>query len=175
MSRRRYSPEFKTKVVLEVLKGEQTLNEIASKYQVLPKSIIEWKKRFLENAELAMEPNILFKEYKKKIEELEKKNERYAKKIGELTIEKEWLEKKLRGSDLRAKQALLLQAKDKIDTKLSANKKARLLGISRSALYYTKRESSYKELIKKKIIELASDEYMCVYGEKKVHQELLKA
>jgi len=103
MSRRRFSPEFKTKVVLEVLKGELTLNEIASKYQVLPKSIIEWKKRFLENAELAMESNILIKEYKKKIEELKKKNERYAKKIGELTINKEWLEKKLRGLDLRAK------------------------------------------------------------------------
>jgi len=174
MKRRKFSAEFKTKVVLEVLKGELTLNEIAAKYQVLPKSILDWKKKFLENAELAMEPNVLIKEYKKKIEELEKKNERYAKKIGELTVEKEWLEKKLRGLDLRAKQALLLQAIDSIDKKLSSNKKAKLLGISRSALYYTKRVNPQKELIKRRIVEIANDEYMCVYGEKKVHQELLQ-
>ena len=39
MSRKRttYSAEFKAKVVLEILEGEKTLNEIASKYDLLPK------------------------------------------------------------------------------------------------------------------------------------------
>ena len=58
MSRKmtKYTTEFKTKIVLEVLKGENTLNEIASKYNIIPKNIMNWKKIFMDNAELAMEP-----------------------------------------------------------------------------------------------------------------------
>ena len=48
--RRNFTAEFKTKVVLEVLSGEKTLSEIASKYEILPKSIQTWKNQFLSNA-----------------------------------------------------------------------------------------------------------------------------
>ena len=34
-----YSAEFKTKIVLEVLKGDKTINEIASEYNIIPKNI----------------------------------------------------------------------------------------------------------------------------------------
>ncbi len=37
--RKSYSAEFKAKLVLEVLEGEKTINEIASSYEVLPLSI----------------------------------------------------------------------------------------------------------------------------------------
>jgi len=41
MSRKmtKYTTEFKTKIVLEVLKGESTLNKIASNYNIIPKNI----------------------------------------------------------------------------------------------------------------------------------------
>ena len=41
MSRKmtKYSTQFKTKIVLEVIKGENTLNEIASKYNIIPKNL----------------------------------------------------------------------------------------------------------------------------------------
>jgi len=66
MSRKmsKYTTEFKTKIVLEVLKGEDTLNELASKYNIIPKNIMNWKKIFMDNAELAMEPAKAIKEYK---------------------------------------------------------------------------------------------------------------
>mgnify|MGYP003591781678 CR=1 FL=1 len=50
MSRKRttYSADFKAKIVLEVIEGEKTLNEIASKYDLLPKNVQNWKKQFLE-------------------------------------------------------------------------------------------------------------------------------
>ena len=48
-----YSADFKAKVVLELLSGEQTIAQIASKYEISAKSLIEWKKQFLENASLA--------------------------------------------------------------------------------------------------------------------------
>jgi putative transposase len=41
---RNYSPEFKAKVVLELLQENKTINEIENKYYILPKSLIEWRK-----------------------------------------------------------------------------------------------------------------------------------
>ena len=59
MSKKRtvYSATLKVKVVLEVLKGEKTLNQISQEYNILPKNILNWKKQFLDNAEIAMEPS----------------------------------------------------------------------------------------------------------------------
>jgi transposase-like protein len=42
-NRKNYSPEFKAKVVLELLQENKTINEMTSKYGILTKSLIEWK------------------------------------------------------------------------------------------------------------------------------------
>ena len=83
--RRVFIVEFKTKLVLEVLKNDKTLNEIA------PKNLQNWKKIFLENAEMAMEPAKAIKEYKDENIKLQSKIDDYAKIVGKMTIEKEWL------------------------------------------------------------------------------------
>ena len=88
--RRVFSSEFKVKLVLEVLKNEKPLNQIAKEYNILPKNLINWKKQFLENAEIAMEPSKAVKEYKDQIQELEKKVDKYAKTVGKLTVERNW-------------------------------------------------------------------------------------
>ena len=58
MSRKRtvYTAEYKTRLVLEVLKEDKTLAEIASANKITPLNLQNWKKIFLANAELAMEP-----------------------------------------------------------------------------------------------------------------------
>ena len=59
MSKRRqkYSAEFKTKVVLEVLKEQETLSEIAGRYGIHPTQIAKWKRTFLEKSpEIFSEP-----------------------------------------------------------------------------------------------------------------------
>ncbi len=76
-----YTAEFKTKIVLEVLAGEKTLNEIASEYNIVPKNIMNWKKIFLENASLAMEPSKAIKEYKDENKKLQAQIDEYAKKV----------------------------------------------------------------------------------------------
>ena len=48
-----YSADFKTKVVLELLEGDLTLNQISTKYSLVPKSVRNWKNIFLKNANLA--------------------------------------------------------------------------------------------------------------------------
>ncbi len=57
MSRKKtvYTTELKTRLVLKLLKGEKTVNEIASENNIIPKNLKNWKDKFLENVELAME------------------------------------------------------------------------------------------------------------------------
>lgn len=93
MSRKRktYSADFKAKLVLELLEEQQTLNEIASKYDVLPKSLKDWKKQFLANASLAFDKSAVVKEYREEIEQLSKEKDKMAKKLGEVIVERDWV------------------------------------------------------------------------------------
>jgi len=142
--RKTYSAEFKAKVVLEVLEAELTLNQIASKYELLPANVKNWKKMFLENMSLAFDKSTVVKEYKEKIETLEKSNDSLAKKVGNLTVEKDFLVEKL--------QSLVSSKTRKkfVDTEheMSLNQQCKLLHIAKSTLYYTpvKRFSSEWEI-----------------------------
>ena len=93
MSRKRttYSAEFKAKVVLEVLDGEKTLNEIATKYELLPKNLQNWKKQFVDNAFLAFDKSTVAKEYKEEIEKLKKAKDATSKKLGEVIVERDFV------------------------------------------------------------------------------------
>ena len=47
-NRKIYDGNFKARVVLEVIKGQKTISEIASEYGVYPNQIINWKKKAIE-------------------------------------------------------------------------------------------------------------------------------
>ena len=49
-SRRNHSPAFKAKVALEALKGQQTVIEIAERFDVHPTQVTQWKVQLLERA-----------------------------------------------------------------------------------------------------------------------------
>ena len=102
-----YSAEFKTKIVLEVLKGEKTINEIASEYNIIPKNIQNWKNIFLANAVVAMEPAKAVKEYNEEIDKLKAKNDEYAKIVAKLTVENNWMSGKLRSLDSKRRHSFL--------------------------------------------------------------------
>jgi len=68
-----YTAEFKTKVVLELLSGDQTVSQIPSKYSLISESIQNWKKMFLANASLAFNADAALAEIKKTVTEQEKK------------------------------------------------------------------------------------------------------
>ena len=88
--RRKFSRDFKTKVVLEALKERLTLSEIAEKYEVHPNQVSNWEKQFLENASSA------FGESKSPDNKnLGVENDRLYKKIGRLQVEVDFLKKAL--------------------------------------------------------------------------------
>jgi putative transposase len=169
--RKTYSAEFKAKLVLEVLEGEKTVNEIASTYEIIPKNIINWKQQFLENMSLAFDKSAVVKEYKEQIESLQKSNDNLAKKVGNLTIEKDFLEGKL---------VSLVSSKERknlVDTKhdLSLNKQCKLLHVSKSVLHYkpTKPFSTSGEI---KLLDAINDIYSAFpsYGYRRMHKQLLR-
>ena len=133
MSKKRkvYSADFKAKLVVEVLEGEKTINEIASKYEIIPKNLVNWKKQFLENMSIAFDKSTVVKEYKEEIETLQKDKDALAKKVGNLTIEKDFLEGKLVSLASSKERKVLVDAKHK----LSLNKQFKLLHVTKSGWY----------------------------------------
>ena len=81
-TRRNHGAVFKAKVALEAIKEEQTLVELAARFQVHPNQIGEWKKQLLERA-----PEIFDKEKKSKEPDMK---ELHAK-IGRLAMENDFL------------------------------------------------------------------------------------
>ena len=144
VKRKSYNADFKAKLVLEVLEGEKTVNEIASAYGVLPLSLRNWKKQFLENMSLAFDKSTVVKEYKDEIETLQYEKDAIAKKLGETIVEKDFLVEKLKSLASSKERKTLLDSKHK----LSQNKQCQLLRVSKSSLYYTptKPFSSGKDL-----------------------------
>ena len=181
MSKKRtnYTSAFKTKLVLELLQNESTLAEIASKHNILPQNLVNWKKTFLANAEIAMEPSKAVKEYKEELIKSQEQNERLTALVGKVTVEKEWLAlcsvpprgvkklKSLGSSEL--KQLVDLKPSP---ASISINHQCQLLGINRSGLYYQPRVNYAKQTIKNHITKVF--EQIPIYGEKKVHQQLLE-
>jgi transposase len=91
-SRRKFTSDFKAKVVIEALKERSTIEELARKYELHPNQITTWKKAFLANASAAFGDNDNEAEEKKRKEtELE---QLYAE-IGKLKVQNEFLKKKL--------------------------------------------------------------------------------
>ncbi|ASG67529.1 IS3 family transposase [Francisella halioticida] len=165
--RKIYTVEFKTKVVLEVLGKDQTITQLSVKYNITPKNINNWKTAFLENAELVMDPSKSVSQYKKDNAKLQTKIDQYSKKVGQLTIEKEFLEVKLVSLGLSDRKAM-------IDPKhkLSVVKQSCLLEVSRAGLYYKPVVNEHKEEVKAKLIQI-HEEIPC-YGYIKAHKQLIE-
>lgn len=128
--RNNYSAEFKSKVVLEVIQGTYTINEIAAKYGINPVVIGRWKSEFLERA-----AEIFKKGPSEAEKELEEKNIHVAeleRKVGQLTYEVDWLKKNLsKLSDQTGRKSFV----DRGDQNINIKRQAELLSINRTSLY----------------------------------------
>lgn len=85
-SRRKFSPTFKAKVALEAVKNQQTLAELAKKFDVNPVMISKWKAEFLENMAAAFEK-------KEAVEKEDVDTQELYAQIGQLKVENEFLKK----------------------------------------------------------------------------------
>ena len=83
--KRKHSAELKAKVAIEAIKEEKTINEIASQYGIHPQMVRAWKREFLKNASKVFET-------KDETQRLKKELDKAYRKIGELEVERDFLQ-----------------------------------------------------------------------------------
>ena len=150
-SRRNFSAEFKTSLVLQLLKGEKELNVLAVENDIQPNLLRNWKKEFLANASLAFD-NKREDNLREKLAEERKEKAEDAKKVGQLTMQVDWLKKNLKKlSDLTTRVNLVRNLSTTKELPVSTG--AKLLGINRTSVYYGGIPVSEEELECKSIID----------------------
>ena len=87
--RRNHSARFKAKVALAAAKGDKTIAELASKYEVHPNQIAQWKKQLLQ-----LVPELFSLSRRKERQKHDDLTERLYQQIGQLKVELDWLKKK---------------------------------------------------------------------------------
>ncbi len=89
--RRTFSAEFKARVALEALRGLKTINEIAADHEVHPVQVSAWKRELVEGLPGVFEKGT---SQRRADEAAEKERAGLERKIGQLTVEVDWLRKK---------------------------------------------------------------------------------
>lgn len=90
-SRRKFTGDFKAKVVMEALKERSSVEELAKKYDIHPTQINTWKREAADRLASAFDSEAGNKQQEQQADQLEKL---YAQ-IGQLKVENDFLKKKL--------------------------------------------------------------------------------
>lgn len=89
-TRRRFSADFKAKVVLEALRERNTMEELARKYELHPTQITTWKREAIANMAAVFNGD-----KNESNEDAEQQTEKLYAQIGQLKVENDFLKKKL--------------------------------------------------------------------------------
>ena len=84
MMRKHHSPQFKTRIVLEILSGEKELNAVCTENNLNPNMVGKWRQEFLENAHNIFDTKSQNKETTRKEQELKKSNSNEYSSVREL-------------------------------------------------------------------------------------------
>ena len=97
-NRRKYDPDFKARVVLEMISGEKGLLQASREYGIKESVLSRWKQEFLERAGQVFEPSQAKDQHTQRIAELERM-------VGRLTMQLEMAKKVLKYSDSGRKES----------------------------------------------------------------------
>lgn len=89
MLKKQWGPEDKARVALAAIKGEMTMSEISSKFEVHSTQITRWRKQVLEGL------RTIFSQEKSPLNRVDTKlTDDLYKQIGQLKVELDWVKKK---------------------------------------------------------------------------------
>jgi len=92
MKRKSYTPQFKSQIVLEILKEEKSMSQIASENEIHVNQLHKWKTQFLQEMPQVFEKQN--KDLEKMKVDYEKQLESLYSEVGKLTTQLSWLKKK---------------------------------------------------------------------------------
>lgn len=90
--RRKFSKEFKLKVILEALKERETIQQLSQRFEIHAQQITNWKKDYLDKSLEIMD----VKSKKESVESIAREKEKLYEKIGKLQMEVDFLKKNLK-------------------------------------------------------------------------------
>jgi transposase-like protein len=90
-TRKTHSAEFKARIAMEAVRGLKTVSDIAAENKVHPVQVSQWKKELLESASLLFEKESALK---RRDEDEQKQRAKLEQKIGQLTVQVDWLREK---------------------------------------------------------------------------------
>ena len=93
MKRKKYSATFKFKVALAAAKGDQTISDICQHFEIAASLVHKWKKELLENGVELFESSSKSNRQKKLESDKDKKIRRLYEKVGQLTVDRDFLKK----------------------------------------------------------------------------------
>jgi transposase len=93
MKRKKYSSAFKFKVALAAAKGDKTITEICQHFEIAASLVHKWKKELLENGAELFEGSSRSNKPKKSESDKDKKIRRLYEKVGQLTVDRDFLKK----------------------------------------------------------------------------------
>jgi transposase-like protein len=127
-NRRRHSAKFKARVAMEAIKGIKTASEIAAEYEIHPVQVSEWKIHLMDNMDSAFKKD----PKKKKDKDFTPERNSLQAKVGQLTMEVEWLQKKVRTVGFGHRRQII----EPNLKRLSQRRQCQLLFIARSTAQY---------------------------------------
>ncbi|QLH14373.1 MULTISPECIES: IS3 family transposase [Paracoccus] len=125
-TRRRFTAEFKAKVALEAIRGERTISELATKHQLHPNQITQWKRQAIENLAKAFDDKASDAQVGREAEVT-----KLHAKIGQLVVERGFFGQSLRSLSLDRRRMMI----DPDHERLSIRRQCELVSISRASFY----------------------------------------
>lgn len=133
MPKKKYTAEFKTKVILTIIQGDKEFNVICADFNLNPSMVRKWKQEFLQNAHRAFDSDSEQKAAQRKEAHLKRKNDQMLKPLGR----SRWNAISFRGAFAKLeKQSQASRTMIRKSCKLSLRRQCELLGVNRSGLYY---------------------------------------